>query len=117
MVGQVGVCARVCTLAPGPGLWTWHPAKPGGNWPRDEASRPLSGQLAWGRRPWPAGGKKSGSAITTGSMIWMLFEEARLLLDFEGALGVVLIMALDLGVFGEDCVAMIVISRENSGNE
>ena len=50
-------------------------------------------------------------------MIWMLFEEARLLLDFDGVQGVVLIMALDLGVFGEDCVAMIVISRENSGNE
>ena len=50
-------------------------------------------------------------------MIWTLLDEVQLWLDFEGALGVVLIMALDLGVFGEDCVAMIVISRENSGNE
>jgi hypothetical protein len=35
----------------------------------------------------------------------------------EGALGVVVTMALDLGVFGEDCEAMMVISVEERKDE
>ena len=39
----------------------------------------------------------------------MLLDEARVWLDLEGALGVGVSMASDLGVLGEDCEAMVVI--------
>jgi hypothetical protein len=53
------------------------------------------------------------SAIGIGSMIRTLLEELWLWLDLLGAGRVELSMALDLGVFGEDCVAMEVILDED----
>jgi len=46
-------------------------------------------------------------------MIWTLLDEVQLWLDFEGALGVVAIMASNLCVLGEDCEAMTDIKRED----
>jgi len=72
--------------------------------------------MVWGLRPWPACGEESVSAIADGSMIWTLLDEVQLWLDFEGALGVVAIMASNLCVLGEDCEAMTVISSEKTVN-
>ena len=41
-----------------------------------------------------------------------LLEDARDWFDLEGALGVEVSMVSDLGVFGEDCEVMCVISVE-----
>ena len=49
--------------------------------------------------------------ISTGSKIWTLLDEALVWFDLEGALGVGVSMASDLGVLGEVCEAMMVISR------
>ena len=42
----------------------------------------------------------------------MLLDEALVWLDLEGALGVGVSMASDLGVLGEVCMAMVVISEK-----
>ena len=55
--------------------------------------------LGW--YPWPAGGDGEKVTISTGSRILTLLDDARVLLDLEGA----------LGVGGEDCEAMVVISE------
>ena len=47
--------------------------------------------------------------ISTSSRILTLLDEARVWLDLEGALGVGVSMASDLGVLGKDCEAMVVI--------
>ena len=47
--------------------------------------------------------------ISSGSRILMLLDEARVWLDLEGALGVGVSLASDLGVLGEDCEAMVVV--------
>ena len=46
-----------------------------------------------------------------------LLEDARDWFDLEGALGVEVSMVSDLGVFGEDCEAMVVISVEELVDE
>ena len=51
-------------------------------------------------------------AISSGSRILTLLDDARVWLDLEGALGVGVSMALDFGVLGEDCEAMVVISEK-----
>ena len=48
-------------------------------------------------------------AISTSSKILTLLYEALVWLDLEGALGVGVSMASDLGVLGEVCEAMMVI--------
>ena len=60
----------------------------------------------------PAGGDGENAAISTGSRILTLLDEARVWLDLEGALGVGVSIASDLGVLGEDCEAMVVISEK-----
>ena len=45
-----------------------------------------------------------------------MLDDARVWLDLEGALGVDVSMVPDLGVFGEDCEAMAVISEERRMN-
>ena len=50
--------------------------------------------------------------ISRGPRILTLLDDARVWLDLEGALGVDVSMVPDLGVFGEDCEAMAVISEE-----
>ena len=47
----------------------------------------------------------------------MLLDDSREWLDFEGAFGVEVSMDADLGVFGEVCVSMGVISMEKSVDE
>jgi len=74
-----------------------------------EAGRPPIGRPAWGWLPWPAGGDGENAAISTGCKIRMLLDEALVWFDLEGALGVGVSMASDLGVFGEVCEAMVVI--------
>ena len=49
-------------------------------------------------------------AISTGSKILTLLDDAWVWLDMEGALGVGVSMASDFDVLGEDCEAMAVIS-------
>ena len=51
-------------------------------------------------------------AISTGSRIQTLLDDALVWLDLEGALGVGVSMASDLGVLGEDCEAIVVISEK-----
>ena len=51
------------------------------------------------------------AAISTGSRILTLLDEALVWLDLEGSLGVGVSMASDLGVLGEVCEAMVVISE------
>jgi len=80
--------------------------------PRGEAGRPPIGRPAWGWRPWPAGGDGENAAISTGSKIRTLLDEAQVWFDLEGALGVGVSMASDLGVLGEVCEAMMVISEK-----
>ena len=79
-----------------------------------EAGRPPIGRPAWGWRPWPAGGDGEKVAISTGSRILMLFDDALVWFDLEGALGVGVSMASDLGVLGEVCEAMVVISGKGT---
>ena len=55
-------------------------------------------------------------AISRGPRILTLLDDARVWLDLEGALGVDVSMVPDLGVFGEDCEAMAVISEERRMN-
>ena len=55
--------------------------------------------------------------ISIGSRILTLLNEAWLWLDFEGEFGMVVTMAPDLGVLGEDCDAMGVISVEERMNK
>jgi hypothetical protein len=52
------------------------------------------------------------AAISTGSRILTLQDDARVWLDLEGALGVGVFMASDFDVVGEDCEAMVVISEK-----
>ena len=52
--------------------------------------------------------------ISTGSKIRMLLDEALVWFDLEGALGVGVSMASDLGVLGEVCEAMVVISEKGT---
>ena len=47
--------------------------------------------------------------ISTGSKIRTLLDEALVWFDLEGALGVGVSMASDLGVLGDVCEAMVVI--------
>ena len=67
---------------------------------------------AWGWRPWPADGDGEKAAISTSSRILTLLDEPRVWLDLEDALGVGVSLASDLGVLGEDCEAMVVISEK-----
>ena len=60
--------------------------------------------------PWPVGGDGENAAISIGSRILILLDDARVILDLEGALGVDVSMVSDFGVFGEDCEAMAIIS-------
>ena len=43
-------------------------------------------------------------------MIWRLLDESWRSVDLEGAPGVEMALAPDLGVLGEDCMAMAMIS-------
>ena len=54
------------------------------------------------------------AVISTGSRILTLPDEALVWLDLEGALGVGVSMASDLGVLGEVCEAMVVISEKGT---
>ena len=58
------------------------------------------------------GGDGENVAISTGSKIRTLLDEALVWFDLEGALGVGVSMASDLGVLGEVCEAMMVISEK-----
>ena len=51
-------------------------------------------------------------AISTGSKILTLLNDARVWLDLEGVLGVGVSMASDFDVLREDCEAMVVISEK-----
>ena len=75
---------------------------------------PPIGRPAWGWRPWPAGGDGEKVAISTGFRILTLLDEALVWLDLEGALGVGVSTASDLGVLGEVCEAMVVISEKGT---
>jgi len=91
------------------GPWTELSFELGGERPRWEAGRP-----AWGRRPWLAVNEGENDAISTGSTILTLLEEALVWLDLEGALGEGVTMASDCGVFGEVCEAMTVILEKRT---
>ena len=112
VVGHVGLRVREHTRALDVGPWTELSTEPGDRRPRGEAGRPPIGRPAWGWHPWLAGDDGEKAAISTGSRILTLLDEARVWLDFEGALGVGVSMASDLGVLGEDCKAMVVISEK-----
>ena len=58
------------------------------------------------------GGDGENAAISTGSKIRTLLDEALVWFDLEGALGVGVSMASDLGVLGEVCEAKMVISEK-----
>ena len=109
MVGHVGLRVRERTRAFDTGPWTELSIEPGDRRPRGEAGRPPIGRLAWGWRPWPAGGDGENAAISTGSKIRTLLDEAQVWFDLEGALGVGVSVASDLGVLSEVCEAMVVI--------
>ena len=96
------------TLGPGPNS---PPSRETGDLGVRPAGPPI-GRPAWGWRPWPAGGDGEKVAISRGSKILTMLNDARDWLDLEGAHGVDVTMASDLGVFGEDCEAMMVISVE-----
>jgi len=91
--------------------------------PRGEAGRPPLGRPAWGWCPWPAGGDEERAATSWDPRILTLLDDAREWLDFEGNFGLEGSMDADLGVFGEGCASMGVISveewrnEENSGEE
>jgi hypothetical protein len=55
--------------------------------------------------------------ISRDPRILMLLDDSREWLDFEGAFGVEVSMDTDLGVFGEVCESMGVISMEKSVDE
>ena len=83
VVGRVGLRTRERTRATDPGPWTELSTEPGDERPRGEAGRPPIGWSAWGRRPWPAGGDGENAAISTGSRILTLLDDARVWLDLE----------------------------------
>ena len=112
MVGRVGLRVRECMRALDTGPWTELSIELGDKRPRGEAGRPPIGRPAWGRRPWLAGGNGENTAISTGSKIWTLLDEALVWFDLEDALGVGVSMASDLGVLGEVCEALVVISEK-----
>ena len=87
VVGRVGLCVRERTGALDTGPWTELSIEPGDRRPRGEAGRPLIGRPAWGWRPWPAGSDGENAAISTGSKIRTLLDEALVWFDLEGALG------------------------------
>ena len=60
-------------------------------------------------RPAGLGGDGENVAISTGSKIRTLLDEALVWFDLEDALGVGVSMGSDLGVLGEVCEAMMVI--------
>ena len=101
-------------MAPAPGPWAALSDEPGDTLPRGEASRPTLVWPAWGWCPWPADGDGEKAAISIGSRILMLHDEALVWLDLEGALSVGVSMASDLGVLGEVCEAMVVISDKGT---
>ena len=109
MVGRVGLRMWERTRSLDTGPWTELSTEPGDNEPRGEAGRPPIGQPAWGWHPWLACGDGEKVAISTSSKILTLLYEALVWLDLEGALGVGVSMASDLGVLGEVCEAMVVI--------
>jgi len=109
MVGCVRLRVRERTRALDTGPWTELSIEPGDRRPRGEAGRPLIGRPAWGWRPWLASGDCEKAAISTGSRILTLLDEALVWFDLEGALGVGVSMASDLGVLGEVYEAMVVI--------
>ena len=104
-------------MAPTPGPRAALPTEPGDAQSRGEAGRPPLGRPAWGWRPWPAGGDGERVVISRDPRILMLLDDAREWLDFEGAFGVEGSMDEDLGVFGEVCASMGVISVEEWKNE
>ena len=59
-------------------------------------------------RPAGLSGDGENAAISTGSKIRTLLDEALVWFDLEGALGVGVSMASDLGVLSEVCEAMVV---------
>ena len=61
-------------------------------------------------RPWPVGGDGERAAISRDPRILTLLDDAREWQDLEGAFGVNGSMDVDLGIFGEDCKSMGVIS-------
>ena len=109
VVDRVRLRVRERTRALDTGPWTELSIEQGDERPRGEAGRPPIGRPAWGWRPWPAGGDGEKAAIYTSSKILTLLDEALVWLDLEGALGVGVSMASDLGVLGEVCEAMMVI--------
>ena len=108
-IGRVGLRVRERTRALDTGPWTELSTELGDWRPRGEAGRPPMGRPAWDWRPWPAGGDGEKAAISTGSRILTLLDEALVCLDLEGALGVGVSMASDLGFLDEICKAMMVI--------
>ena len=110
-------------MAPPPGPWAALSAEPRDTRPRGEAGRPPLGRPAWGWHPWPVGGDGERAAISWDPRILTLLDDAREWLDFEGNFGLEGSMDADLGVFGEGCASMGVISveewrnEENSGEE
>ena len=114
VVSCVGLRVQERTRALNIGPWTKLSTEPADWRPRGEAGRPPIGRPAWGWRPWPAGGDGKKAAISTGSRILTLLDDARVWLDLEGALGVGVSMASDFVVLGEDCEAMVVISEKGT---
>jgi len=114
MVGRVGLRVRERMRALDTGPWTELSTEPGDWRPRGEAGRPPIGWPARGWRPWPVGGDGEKAAISTGSRILTMLDDAMVWLDLEGALGVGVSMALDLGVLGEVCEAMVVILEKET---
>ena len=112
VVGCVGLRVRERMRALDTGPWTKVSIKPGDRRPRGEAGRPPIGRPAWSWLPCQASGDGEKAAISTGSRILTLLDEALVLLDLEVALGVGVSMASDLGVLGEVCEAMVVISEK-----
>ena len=109
MVGRVGLRVPEHTGALDTGPWTELSIESGDERPRGEAGRPPISRPTWGWRPWPAGGDGENTTISTGSKIRTLLDEALVWFDLEGALGVGVSMASDLGVLDEVCEAMMVI--------
>ena len=112
VVGRVGLRVRERMRALDTGPWTELSTEPGDWRPRGEAGRPPIGRPAWGWHPWPAGGDGEKVAISIGSRILTLLDKTLVWLDLEGDLGVGVSMASDLGVLGEVCEAMVVISEK-----
>ena len=114
MVGCVRLRVRERTRALNTGHWTKLSIELGDERPWGEAVQPPIGRPAWGWRPWPAGGDGENAAISTGSKIRTLLDEALVWFDLEGALGVGVSMASDLRVLGEVCKAMMVILEKRT---